>query len=126
MIILIVEDSFPKYEKVKIFLEKNNIQSERAKSYESAINLLSKIQYDGVFLDMQFPFKDTDIVSNRQQGTKVLEKMKELGINTPVCIHTSFQHLDFRHEPLVRKYIKYEVGINLEKEYQCFIDMIKK
>lgn len=126
MKVLIIEDSSAKYEKVKKFLDKNNIQSDRASSYETGIKLLTKNQYDGLFLDMQFPRTDCSMVSDRHQGTNVLAEMKKRNIDIPVCVHSSFKHLDFRGDYLVRKYIRYEVGINLEEEYEDFINEIKQ
>jgi DNA-binding response OmpR family regulator len=75
--VLIAEDEKPMANALELKLNKSGFQAKAVFDGSSAIDILSKEQYDLLLLDLMMPKMD---------GFEVIQKLKELKINVPVIV----------------------------------------
>ena len=84
MLILLVEDEADLAELTIDFLETLDIECDYAFDGVNALSLLEKNQYDVIVLDVSMP---------RLNGFSVCERIRTLGISTPIIFLTARDHL---------------------------------
>jgi len=84
MLILFAEDESDLAELIIDYLESEGIECDYAFDGVNALNLLEKNQYDVIVLDVTMP---------RLDGFAVCEKIKALGISTPIIFLTALDSL---------------------------------
>lgn len=87
MRILIIDDSEYKIAELKKYIS-SDIEIDEAHSYNLGMRKILTNEYDGLFLDMNFPVFENEEVEERK-GLFVLKEMKRKKIKIPTVIYSS-------------------------------------
>lgn len=89
--VLIAEDEKPMANALELKLNKSGFQAKAVFDGGSAIDILSKDQYDLLLLDLMMP---------RMDGFEVINKIKELKISIPVIVLSNLSQEEDRKKAL--------------------------
>ena len=87
MKVLIAEDELEVARAVKVFLERNKINTDVVNDGREALDYILQVQYDVIVLDIMMPLMD---------GVTVLKSIRAKGISTPVLFLTAKSGIDDR------------------------------
>jgi len=89
--VLVLEDDMDYFDSIEAVFQKTGypVEITHAKSRDSALELLDKMQFDFITVDQKVPTQDGGLDADTDHGRAVLESLYDNNIGTPICVLTA-------------------------------------